>query len=304
MKSKRHNGMRRRNGSSPAAEPLETRRMLSIVPLPAGLFQPYILENGTGSNWTIQNRNGTTNGLPVGGSRTNTGGLGVFTATYDTDHSHPFDFGHSVWVNDSIFMPPGGVLPNGEPVSGLADVTGYKDANDREHLTRLSAGPASMSAGPTATSPLNVSVEYYAAQQSATLRTLARFDNPGLDPVSTNVTFVYNLGSDANTKITGTSNGDAAFTTADRWLVTDDIPPTVGDAVPAVTGVLRGPAPSALAPSAVSNVVFSAAGTEGVLARYDITVPAGETRYLMFFTQLSHTAADGLIGARAFDVAP
>jgi hypothetical protein len=36
MKSKRHNGMRRRNGCTPAAEPLEARRMLSIVPLPAG----------------------------------------------------------------------------------------------------------------------------------------------------------------------------------------------------------------------------------------------------------------------------
>jgi VCBS repeat-containing protein len=301
--------MRRRNGFTqrgftPTAELLEGRRLLTALPLPrtdslAGFSRElYFLESAGSSRWTVQNRNATSNGLPAGGKRIEAPGLGIFGASYDGTHGGAFNFGHSIWVDDSIFVPPGGPgFPDGQ-----VEIDGYDDANEREHLTRLSAGPSPMSG-------LGVSVEYYAAQQSATLRTLVRLDNAGAAPVSTNVTFAYNLGSDSTTTITGTSSGGFAFTAGDRWIVTDDLPPGDNGDQPAVTAVLRGPGPGALAPSAVSNVVFDAGAdndirTEGVLATYDVTVPANETRYLMFFTQLGPTSAGALDSVQAFDTAP
>jgi len=293
MKSKRHNGMRRRNGCTPAAEPLETRRMLTTVPMPVGGFDPYFLENGGGTpQWEVQNRSGTSNGLPTGGNRSGTtGGLGISDASY-AGHIRVFDFGHSIWVNNSVFLPSGGAVN----AKGQAEATGFDDAAGVTHLTRLLAGPSLMSG-------LGVSVEYYAAQHSPTLRTLARFDNDGDTAVSADVTFLYNLASDSSTRIVGSSTDDLSFTAGDRWVITDDVPPGLDD-IPAVTAVLRGPGASAQAPASVSNVVFNFNGTEGVLATYHITVPAHDSRSLMFFTQLNLTAADGLAGAHAFDEAP
>src|SRR5207249_4618932 len=108
-------------------------------------------------------------------------------------------------------------------------------------------------------------MQYYIASSSATARTLLTLTNPTASPITVPVAWASNLGSDNTTTIQGTSSGDTAFTTADRWIVTDDST-TGGD--PAVTSVLFGPQSPAVTPGSVATTVFDVAslGTEGVLA--------------------------------------
>ena len=273
------------------AEVLEGRRLLAAAPMVPGATTVYRLEGGGDSRWVVQGRGGTSNGLPTGGTAARLPGLGISDASLPFDvvsHGRAFDTGHSIWVNRSIFVQPGGE----EYPTGQVDVDGPVDENGEVHYNRLSAGPAPMSG-------LDVTVAYYAAQSTATLRTLAGFTNTGDAPVSATVTFLYNLGSNDATTVMGTSSGDRTFDDSDRWIVTDDVPPSAGNDIPAITSVIRGPRSAAL--PTVSNVVFDSGGTQGVLVDYAITVPAHSTRYLMYFTQMHLTSAAALAAVPTFD---
>ena len=61
--------------------------------------------------------------------------------------------------------------------------------------------------------------------------------------------------------------------------------------------VLYGPGTPAVTPTAVTLVPPA----DDLDASFDITVPAGETRYLAFFSQMSGTIVDGTMNAMTFD---
>ncbi|MCH8919378.1 MAG: hypothetical protein IIA23_01570, partial [Chloroflexi bacterium] len=235
----------------------------AAVLVPVALAAPVNLGSETlfgggpgGSEWDVQNEGGTSNGLPAGGDDDDSPGLNIHDAQFTGGQSDAFDHGLMVFVDDVIFVAPG----------GDADLTG-------ETLT----------AGPVTLSDLDVSMEYFALSSEAKLRTFVTFDNPSGSPIAATVSWVTNMGSDDDTAVAGTSSGDALFTTSDRWVVTfeDCCDPLDND--PVNTHVLFGPGSPAVTPSSVSQTVFENSGTEGILAEYDITVPAGGTRYLLFF---------------------
>ncbi|MCC2671997.1 MAG: hypothetical protein K0Q72_4468, partial [Armatimonadetes bacterium] len=225
---------------------------------------------GNDAEWFIQNDQGTSNGDPVGGSGISGPGLGTNDARLiSTNQGDAFDGGMTLWVNNDIYVAP----PSPTVTPSL-----------------VATDPAPMSG-------LNVSVEYYALTSSPTLRMQAIFQNPSPMPVSVTATLVSNLGSDSGTTVVGTSSGDATFTAADDWIVTDDGSSTGND--PAVTHFLAG-ATGAVQPSSVSQTVFSRSGTEGILANYPLTVPGNSTRRLVFFVQLNTSSANGVTNAAPF----
>ena len=133
------------------------------------------------------------------------------------------------------------------------------------------------------------------------LRSTVSLTNSGSAAVTIPFTVATNVGSDSNTRVLGTSSGDTTVSTADRWRVTDDN----GSNPDAVnTSVLAGPGQIAAPPTATSQTVFTCSGTEGLQATYNVTIPAGGTRAMMFFNELSAPGGNGLTTAARFNTNP
>ncbi|MGH9945435.1 MAG: carboxypeptidase regulatory-like domain-containing protein, partial [Pyrinomonadaceae bacterium] len=158
-------------------------------------------------------------------------------------------------------------------------------------------------AGPVSLAGLNVSQQYYVAQQSATIRTLVTLQNPAGSAVTTPVELLIDLGSDGRTANVASSSGDTALTVDDRYLITDD-DPVSGD--PTNTSVFYGPGVVALRPAALIQTGPGRNGgaAEVLKATFNVMVPAGATRRLLFFGQLNHTAAEAQAAVIAFDTNP
>jgi hypothetical protein len=184
----------------------------------------------------------------------------------------------------------------------VVDGAAFDDADDTGDLVTdgtgeaLTLGPEEMSIGEAGT--LNVTLEYKALSAVAKLRTFVTFENPTGSDIAVPISWESNVGSDEDTGVRGSSSGDTAFGTDDRWLVTSDDPTTPSD--PVNTFVLFGPGSPAVTPSSASIQ-----DGDCILTGYDITVPAGETRYLLFFNQMSQTNEDALADAPVqFDANP
>lgn len=180
--------------------------------------------------------------------------LGVgFTVVNGT--SDAYDFGATIRVNGSVYNP-----------SSSADLT------DRTITT-----------GPVSLSGLNVVYKAFVDNDTPTARSLISFYNPTASAISATVSYQTNVGADFGNQIINTSDGDTSFTTADRWITTDDASNGGGD--PTLNHILYGPGSPLLTPSFASMTVFDAAGTQGVRSDYSILVGAGDTISLLFFNQ-------------------
>lgn len=222
-----------------------------------------------GSAWSVPVSSATLSG--GGASWTGIGvtgsGFGVTDANFGAQ-TDAFDSGLTIQVNGSAYNSPNPFDLTGQTVTG----------------------------GIAVLSGLNVSTQYWADTASPTLRTLVTVTNPTGASIAATVGLWTNVGSDGSTQTIGTSSGDTSFTTADRWIITDDAT-TGGD--PANTHVLFGA--GGLAPSLVSQTVFNNAGTQGVRADFLLNVNAGATAYLLFFNQLHDTSSNALATVSAFD---
>ena len=101
-------------------------------------------------------------------------------------------------------------------------------------------------------------------------RTIDVFTNPTSSDITATVEIVGNLGSDAATSIFATSSGDTTLTPADQWFGTS------GGISPALIHYIHGPA--GLVPASVNLI------GDNVVWTYNLTVPAGQTRELGYFT--------------------
>jgi hypothetical protein len=127
---------------------------------------------------------------------------------------------------------------------------------------------------------------------SPTLRVLVTLTNPGSEPVDVMVTASGNFGSDDDTTVEATSSGDQSFNASDRWLVTD------GDSSdPVNTTVWFGFGSPAEPPTAASLTM------DNVTVDFEVSIPAGATRHLLFFSQMSHGASEAIAAAADFDSA-
>lgn len=243
-----------------------------------GLDGPVQLTGGPGgaAHWTVFPDGGTSTGRPDSSATCQT----VVNTGFVVDDADLGAQGDAfdqagVWINGRVFT------------STVTSVT-----------------TQTLTAGPLADSGLNASLEYYAVDDSATLRTLVSVANPGSQTLPVTVTLAVNFGSDDLTTVRASSSGDLLLSGADRWLVTADSPGVVTDVVN--TTVWLGPGFGTTPPALLSDQVFACPGNyiAGLLAEFRLTVPAGATRRLMFFQQINATPGAALAGAPPFDTTP
>lgn len=158
-----------------------------------------------------------------------------------------------------------------------------------------------ITAGPVTMSGLTVTVEYYFAQSSATIRTLASLQNPSTSPITVQVYWASNEGvQDTERFIAASSNLDQSVTPADRWIVVGD----TSEQSPVNTHVLFGPYSPVVTPTAISQIVFTDIGNRGIGVTFLVTMPPASTRRLMFFNRVHASTADALAGAPEFNANP
>jgi hypothetical protein len=106
------------------------------------------------------------------------------------------------------------------------------------------------------------------------------------------------LGSDGSEAVRASSNGNATYEVGkDKWVVSSDDGTTPGD--PPLTFALFG-AHAAERPTDVVNDFGSGCFTP----EFKIKVPAGATRYLLFFTQLHDTNEHAMNAAPKLETPP
>ena len=115
-------------------------------------------------------------------------------------------------------------------------------------------------------------------------RTVDSFQNPTASPITTTVTILGNLGSDAATTVFATSDGTGVVSPNDQWIGTDN-----GNGGPAVITFIHGPL--GLVPTSVSLV------GDNITWTYSLTVPAGQTVELAYFTIVGASRAGAIAAA-------
>ena len=119
-------------------------------------------------------------------------------------------------------------------------------------------------------------------------RTVDVFHNATEAAITETVTIVGNLGSDGETVVFKTSDGDTIIEPTDLWIGTDDAD---GSGTPAIIHYIHGP--QGLIPLTVELV------GDNIVWTYEITVDPGETVRLAHFTILDESRADAEAAADA-----
>ncbi len=125
-------------------------------------------------------------------------------------------------------------------------------------------------------------------------------DNPTPGPITATVRIETNLGSNDETVITSTGDGDAAWEGGDRWVATDDAD---GAGIPSLVHNLWGPGGVA-PPESVSTSVFECASPVGVGVEWVITIPPGGRVALLHFAAQHASRAEAHAAGAYLDALP
>lgn len=177
--------------------------------------------------------------------------------------------------------------------------------NDEDGNGNYRAGMQQISVGPTKMSRLQVSRTERAMQGSPTLRTLVKLANPTNKDRTVAVTWDSALGADDDEKTRASSAPKNRRTTPDDdWIVTSDSGSSPSD--PVLTFVVYGPGDLGVTnrqvPWAPEDADPANDSNEGcVVFRFRAKVPAGQTRYLLFFTEMRATNEKAIKTAPRFE---
>ena len=224
---------------------------LSSPAFGATVSLPQTISTGYGStSWSIQNIGDNGTG-PFG-----SGGYGSAPGLVIEDagafgRSDAFDQAYQIFINGAIVS------------NSTVDLTG----------TTLTLGPKSMA--------VDVTVQYHFFTDKALGRIMVFLHNPTASPVDVTVQVPVNFGSDSGTILRDTSSGDLTVATDDRWIVTSDSGPND----PVNTTVMYGLGASVI-PASYTELVCNCSARNGIGATFNVSVPAGATRSLMFFAGL------------------
>ena len=274
-------------GSGAAAIGVAAVMLLGAMPADAASQAMSFDQTVNGYTWTFDNAGGSA--TPTTGDCGDQDGFEIDDASTPTA-SDAYDSAAVLWVGDVPY----------EAAGDTADVT--TDGSD------VNVMPAAQDM-----SGLSVQMRDRVLSRGDVVQLYATFTNTSGNAIEVNAKISHNWGSDSGSMIDGSSSGDTAFTAADRWLVTSDQGGqglVGGD--PVNTTVYYGPGTVAETPTSVGQTVCNDAATNGALVGFDITVPAGESRHLLFFNKISEgtnsdltrTNADVVAAATEFDVTP
>lgn len=255
--------------------------VLGAAGLAFGQALPATVPGNAGSQWFLGNSGGTSNGQPVGGTANGSPGLTIVDSSIGSQ-GDAYDNAFLLWVNGSVYADAGpltqtnvpgfGTMHQGSPQSLGGILTTYQYAVFNNGGNRaIVRAYATLTSQPGAVQTVQLSL-------------------------------AHNVGSDGSTQILSTSNvpagGPGSFTPASRWVVSDDFSTTAGD--PANTFVFWGPG-APVTPSGASTTVFNAAGTEGYLSTFNLTLQPGQTVGFLFFGEITPTGAGALSTVSTFD---
>ncbi|MFK5892006.1 MAG: hypothetical protein QM504_02165 [Pseudomonadota bacterium] len=196
---------------------------------------------------------------------------------------------------DDAFDGYGGIFVDGAPyndLDGSVDLTGNTVTTDMR----------------TMPNGLVVASQYYAFSDKRLGRIIFTINNPTGSTISPRIAIGGNLGSDSNTYVAKTSNGNQTVETGDTWVVTHDSSVYSGVATrdPILTHIVGSgsatirPFPLQI-PGGGGNVPTQKSktsekegdassghpSTDNISFGYDLVIPAGETQYITWFVQLS-----------------
>ncbi len=250
------------------------------------LYIKYSIPNGTSAthSWSWTNIGNTSAPITVS---TTTGGLKVLSTpsafgigegssswtTTGVGHSDAYDGAFALAVGGTMFVNPDTSvdLTNGTVTSDtVADIIPGVDAT----------------------------IQYHFFSDQAIVRALYKVTNTTGSPINTDIRVLGNLGSDSSTTAKASASGDAVIDNADRWYITDDDPGDTGNDDPVVLLVRYGSG-AAVIPTNTLIPGDANSGTDNFGLRYDLTIPANESRYVMVFGGMYQTLSAATTGAPA-----
>ena len=199
-------------------------------------------------------------GLMYSWSGSNYNGVTSAGTTTDDDLTDSFDDYAGLFVDGAPYNDP----------DGTVDLSG----------TTVTTDPMTMPNG------LEVTSQWHGFTDKRVLRIIYSLSNPTAAPVITRASIGGNLGSDSNTYVATTSDGDQLVETGDTWVITHDDRVYGGVATrdPIITHIVAGGSSPVVMPVPLQ---IPGSGEDDISFGYDITVAAGETEYITWFVQLS-----------------
>jgi hypothetical protein len=177
---------------------------------------------------------------------------------------------------------------------GPTFIIGETEFFDSDNSAELTA--KSIKAGPEGIAGLRATVTHTAVTKKPILRSMIALRNNSDTAKERIIVFDQASGGDDSGAVRSTSDGDLNAENTDRWIVWSDHATTPEDAVLVSAFFGRG-GPR----EKVHQLLCSPTETNDPLTvNFDIRVPAGKTRYLVFFSRLAHTNAGGISGADIF----
>jgi hypothetical protein len=201
-------------------------------------------------------------------------GFGLSEATLNPGASgsmtDAFDGALVMAVNGTVFQNP----------DGTVDLNGTTVTSDAVNIGGLST-----------------QVQFFFEPTQNAVRAIYSFTNTTAGTLPANVLIDNNLGSDSNTAIEATADGDTTIEPGDSWFATSDagvdLRGGIGD--PALTWIRHGQG------AAVITNAQPFTTTGGFHESYTLSIPAGATQRLMYIVKLSETVAASTAAGPAMD---
>ncbi|MDR3406562.1 MAG: autotransporter domain-containing protein [Chthoniobacter sp.] len=180
----------------------------------------------------------------------------------------------------------------GIAVNGLP----FNQPSGKVDLTTTAAGAFVNTITPQSFGGVNASLNYFMSATGRTLRSVGVFTNTTGATQTITVAFGGNLGSDTNTQILATGNGDLTLqVNADQYVISHQAGQTGNNGDdPHETWVFFGPGGL----TATSGVYVN--GNDRIGEEWTLTLAPGQTQELMWFTQFNDDLASALAGTSVF----
>jgi hypothetical protein len=229
-------------------------------------------------------------------------------AVWDAEARYTYGVGGAPCTSSDVGFTPveeGSVSSYGDAFDGglflLVDRVVFDDDGSGdldEELQQLTVGPMRMSR-------LRVTRTDRALQGSPTLRTLVRLENRTSKTVKTEITWDSATGQDGTERtISSDAPKPRKTTSADDWIVVHGTTDDGGgpDAVTTMAVYGRGniDVTGRRVPWAPEDETHMSPDPGCVVFRFDVEVPAGRTRFLLFFTELRGTTDEATATAPRF----
>jgi hypothetical protein len=230
-------------------------------------------------------------------------------AVWDAEAGYTYGVGGGPCTSSEVGFTPaeeGSVGPLGDAFDGglflLLDRVAF---DDDEGSGDLRAELQQLTIGPTKIGRLRVTRTDRALPDTPTLRSLVRLENKTSRDVEAEITWDSATGQDGTERtVLSDAPKPRRTTPSDDWIVAHGTTDEGGAPDPAITMAVYGPGDvgvtSRRVPWAPEDDEGTSPNSGCVVFRFDVKVPAGQTRFLLFFTELRGTADEAVATAARF----